>query len=504
MTLKRVILALLTLLVTFLIGTSLLNSWSEPQISDRLQLYQTDLLLHATELGNDAAAPEVRKAIVGAEPLKTALEQYQEVRQSAQENLTDLEKQLDQLATVPIERKPKLLPKASAATLRPAIAREQTLLQELAVRIGLLQARQNNAQAAIDSWQSVPATSPNGDLVAVLSGLWSQPARLLPDAETQIQQSLDGWFRYTALHQLYQLQQRPEAVQALEAAEQEIAQTTLGKLVIVGTLPVLGCLAGIGLLIFLLVQRLTQGKEAVLSLSEGWTVPWTWETIVLVLVVGFFLVGQVVLPVFLSQSGIRFSGFGPRSQAVFSLSYYVLMASSGLLVLFLAVRRFLPLPEGWFQVKLGGRWALWGLGGYFVALPLMITVSLLNSRLWDGQGGSNPLLQIVLEEGDRVSLLIFLFTAAVAAPIFEETLFRGFLLPSLTRYLPVWGAIALSSLIFAIAHLSLSEVLPLTVLGSVLGFVYARSRNILASMLLHSLWNSVTMVSLFLLGSGAR
>jgi membrane protease YdiL (CAAX protease family) len=174
------------------------------------------------------------------------------------------------------------------------------------------------------------------------------------------------------------------------------------------------------------------------------------------------------------------------------------------LVLFLAVRRFLPLPEGWFQVKLGGRWALWGLGGYFVALPLMITVSLLNSRLWDGQGGSNPLLQIVLEEGDRVSLLIFLFTAAVAAPIFEETLFRGFLLPSLTRYLPVWGAIALSSLIFAIAHLSLSEVLPLTVLGSVLGFVYARSRNILASMLLHSLWNSVTMVSLFLLGSGAR
>ncbi len=80
-------------------------------------------------------------------------------------------------------------------------------------------------------------------------------------------------------------------------------------------------------------------------------------------------------------------------------------------------------------------------------------------------------------------------------------LFRGFLLPSLTRYLPVWGAILVSSLLFAVAHLSLSEILPLTTLGIVLGVVYTRSRNLLASMLIHSLWNGGTLLSLFLLGS---
>ena len=111
-------------------------------------------------------------------------------------------------------------------------------------------------------------------------------------------------------------------------------------------------------------------------------------------------------------------------------------------------------------------------------------------------------LTVVLEENDPVALGIFLFTAAVAAPVFEELLFRGFLLPSLTRYFPVWGAIALSALVFAIAHLSLSEVLPLAVLGSVLGVVYVRSRNLMAPMLLHSLWNSITMIGLFILGSG--
>ena len=73
----------------------------------------------------------------------------------------------------------------------------------------------------------------------------------------------------------------------------------------------------------------------------------------------------------------------------------------------------------------------------------------------------------MLEERDPVALGMFFFTAAVAAPVFEEILFRGFLLPSLTRYMPIWGAIGLSSLIFSAAHLSFSEVLPLTVLGTI-------------------------------------
>ncbi|NEQ08764.1 MAG: CPBP family intramembrane metalloprotease [Moorea sp. SIO4E2] len=187
--------------------------------------------------------------------------------------------------------------------------------------------------------------------------------------------------------------------------------------------------------------------------------------------------------------------------AFYVLLTYLIMAFGGLLVMYLSIKPFLPLPQDWFRFKWRSNWIVWGVGGYLIALPLVIVVSLINQQLWQGNGGSNPLLPLALEGQDTIALIIFFLTAAVAAPVFEEIIFRGFLLPSLTRYLPVWGAIALSSLIFAIAHLSLSEVLPLATLGIVLGFVYTRSRNLLAPMLLHSLWNSGTLLSLFVLGS---
>jgi uncharacterized protein len=72
----------------------------------------------------------------------------------------------------------------------------------------------------------------------------------------------------------------------------------------------------------------------------------------------------------------------------------------------------------------------------------------------------------------------------------------------LTRYLPTWGAILASSLLFAVVHLSLSEIAPLTALGIVLGFSYVKTKNLLVPMVLHSLWNASTLISLFILGRG--
>ncbi|MFN9952681.1 MAG: lysostaphin resistance A-like protein, partial [bacterium] len=57
------------------------------------------------------------------------------------------------------------------------------------------------------------------------------------------------------------------------------------------------------------------------------------------------------------------------------------------------------------------------------------------------------------------------------APLFEETLFRGLLLPVLGRHLGGMGAVLVSALMFALAHLSLGELVPLSVLGIGLGLL---------------------------------
>lgn len=528
--LKRLFLIAITLVVIPLLGLSLWGSLTEPQITDRLQLYQTDLLLHVNELGVDAPGDAnllaARKAILGDTPLKTALEQYQDVRESAETNLQKFQTQVNQTASSnqePIAAPTApITPTSQNAQALSNLEKQKTLLNQLDLRIGLLQAQQGNTNAALETWTKLtqqtsnPATTDSSiELAGVLAKLWSSPPQLLPNAEELLQKHLEGWFRYTSLFRLYQLQQRTDVLVALQRQEQEVAQETLVKLALVSTVPALGAVIGVALVIGLAIRWLLQPQQGVSpTTGSPWRVPWGWETIAWVLMVGFFFVGQVAIPGLLglggrllSQAGISVSiaaAVGGRAKAFYTLTYYLLMAGTGLFILYRAVKPFSPLPEDWFRLTGKRNWLLWGIGGYFVALPLMFAVSLLNQQFWQGQGGSNPLLQIVLEEGDPVALLIFFFTAAVAAPIFEETLFRGFLLPSLTRYLPVWGAIALSSLIFALAHLSLSEVLPLATLGAVLGFVYTRSRGLLASMLLHSLWNSVTMIGLFILGSGTQ
>ncbi len=524
MTLKRFILGGLTIAILFILSLSLIASWNQPQIQTRLELYQTNLLLHATEWQGETAQgvdfKSARETLIGVEPLKAAQKQYQQARQSAQNTLQQLQKQDTQLSPTP-EKPLKVTPgvetsiSAKQAPLQASIQQTQQLINELDLRLGILQVEQGQTEAALTSWTEVKErveTQPNAEPAAktatVLIGLWSNPPRLLPDAQQSINKQLDGWFRYQALTRLYQLQQRDDALSQLIAAEREIAEQAVLKLAVVSAVPTLGFLIGVGLLIFLVGQRLVKGKDSLLAQNENlpWSTPWDAETIWQVFVVGFFFMGQILVPIALLLLKVKPSSFDVRGQSLYVLASYVLVALGGLSVLYFSIKPFLPLPqpEKWFRIDLGGKWFWWGMGGYLTALPLVILVSLINQLIWRGQGGSNPLLPLVLGSQDGLALLVFFLTAAVAAPLFEEFLFRGFLLPSLTRYLPVWGAIVASSLLFALAHLSLSEVLPLTTLGMVLGVVYTRSRNLLAPMLLHSLWNSGTLLSLFILGTGAK
>ena len=95
---------------------------------------------------------------------------------------------------------------------------------------------------------------------------------------------------------------------------------------------------------------------------------------------------------------------------------------------------------------------------------------------------------------------IWFLVLAVCAPLWEEIMFRGFLLPSFGRYLAPGWAIAASSLVFATVHFTKEGFVPLLLLGGVFGAVYVKTLNLLPAVILHSFWNILLLAQIFMNG----
>jgi uncharacterized protein len=517
--LRRIALSILTFFVIFKLVYALIATIDRPQIQGKFELYQTNLVLEAAEWKPTAdiqGLEALQTSLVGADFLKSATEQYQTARKNDVQAIDKLSISLTDPELT--DRDPKSA-EFKAVQIRQTIAAAQAEIDNIDLRIGILQAAQKQPELANQTWQKIVSHATESKpkhIAASLTDIWQKSARIntttTPKIADEINSNFDGWFRQQALHQLYTDIGDKSELEQLDRATQSTAENALVKLATIFTSRVLFGLGGLGLIIYFIIRfviRLTQKKPTesaadllLTGLDSPWTSPWDWEIVWQVFMIGFFFVGQFLLPLIFGLF-INPSKLTIQSQAIYVFSSYVLMAGLGIGVLYLSIKSYFPLPPDWFKFNWKSNWILWGVGGYLVATPIVIVVSLLNEQIWKGQGGSNPILQIVLEGKDPIALLLFFLTAAVAAPLFEEFLFRGFLLPSLTRYVPVWGSIGLSGLLFGVAHLSFSEIIPLTTLGIILGVVYTRTRNLLAPMLLHSLWNSTTLISLYILGSGS-
>jgi membrane protease YdiL (CAAX protease family) len=356
----------------------------------------------------------------------------------------------------------------------------------------------------------------HGLTAQLLKGLWSEPMLLFPNAETQIRRTLDGWYRKVALTKLYEAQQRIEKLPELTIQSQQEVNSAVSRLIIVNSIPLIGGSIGIFVWLGLLTQWIFFRKyspfysKSPSDLEQepnptSWQVPWgfetTWEVMVLWFS-AFGLITQLVLPLIFELLGIQSKASEDFTlQALLVLVPYTLSVIPMLPILQTSLASYRPLPEAWFRFKVASpEWIAWGFGGYFASVPLVLIVSIFSQHFLKGQGGGNPLLPILIDSQNILPKFLLWTTLAIAAPFFEEYLFRGFLLPSLTKYLPVWGAIALSGFLFALAHLNIADIIPLSVLGSVMGFVYWRSGNLLSSMLLHCLWNSGSFLALIALG----
>lgn len=182
--------------------------------------------------------------------------------------------------------------------------------------------------------------------------------------------------------------------------------------------------------------------------------------------------------------------------------YLSLMAAPLALLLVLLPSGGEPPPLGWLQFRWRPLASAWrsALRFLLMALPLVSLAGWIQQAIWGDPGGSNPLLEMVLRSDSSLALFCFAVTAVVLAPFFEETIFRGVLLPVLSRRLGSLGGVLLSSAVFGLAHLSIGEFPALFVLGLLLGWLRLSSGRLSASIWMHALWNALTFSNLVLLG----
>lgn len=115
----------------------------------------------------------------------------------------------------------------------------------------------------------------------------------------------------------------------------------------------------------------------------------------------------------------------------------------------------------------------------------------------EGLASGGSALEASLSLGDWVTCCAYWLVLSVCAPLWEEALFRGFLLSSLAKLLHPALAVAASSAVFAVAHWRLATALPLLLLGTLFGTLFlASGRNLLTTILLHSGWNVYVLLKM--------
>lgn len=450
----KALLALLSLALCALLWLGgLINSLERPSVVDSLSLRQLELGALAAE----AVPPGLRPVLSGEAP-------RQDLKQ-------ELRRQLEASEEPPLALRRLELALLERSEAAPAALIDDADLRQLATQVDAVR------RPLIE---------------ALLNG---RPV----DAQRQ-QELLAPWSAPLLVQQLV-CEQLPGGRGPCPAEER--ALRLLLMLLSVTLLPGLFLLVGVALL---LRQGWMAWRQRLPAAPPLLGPPLSPVDVTLLIAGGFVVLGEVVVPLLVQpplQIALqRLSVSRALSQGLEVLVLYAALMAVPLLLLALMLPRRTPRPAGgWLQWK--WRPAQSAFSGAIVSLlmvlPVVTATSWVIDRFWSDPGGSNPLLELVLTSADRLALACFAFTALVVAPLFEEVLFRGVLLPVAGLRLGGAGAVILSAAMFAIAHLSLAELAPLFVLGLGLGWLRWRSGRLGSAVLMHALWNGLTFMNLLFL-----
>ncbi|XP_058759668.1 uncharacterized protein LOC131632980 [Vicia villosa] len=181
----------------------------------------------------------------------------------------------------------------------------------------------------------------------------------------------------------------------------------------------------------------------------------------------------------------------PQTQAISLVTIQVLEFSAAL-VLF----KYTAKPQYKFSnffKNNDNNWFLSSALGFGILVLLICLTSILGDRLFDFKPVSNTSLKEILLNSD-ISRVCCVVAYCIVTPLLEEVVYRGFLLTSLSSTMKWQQAVAISSVIFSAIHFSGENFVQLFIIGCVLGCSYCWTGNLNSSIVIHSLYNAVTLL----------
>lgn len=246
--------------------------------------------------------------------------------------------------------------------------------------------------------------------------------------------------------------------------------------------------------------------------AEPFPAPWSGKQAALGMVAwaaSFLGVGLAFLPLarfFTGPEGL--AGMSAQDKAIFVLINQIAETAVGLAVVNAAVSTAKPLSPQFFRIDFSAPfrkpdgWAAWGLLGILLSPAVVYSAAALCELIGlkddpTARGTADAVSSLLVL--DPVTFASLFGTTAILAPILEETVFRGFLLPSLARVMPTPLAVLGSAVAFGLVHFSPRDTPQLMALGVLMGFAYVRSKNLLTPMMIHGAWNGTVLVILYYL-----
>ncbi|WP_346817783.1 CPBP family intramembrane glutamic endopeptidase [Bacillus paramobilis] len=129
----------------------------------------------------------------------------------------------------------------------------------------------------------------------------------------------------------------------------------------------------------------------------------------------------------------------------------------------------------------------------FFAINILLNYILLNYVFQDATKQQSAALNLDVFKQYQILLLIGF---AILTPIFEELIFRGFILRFFSERFPFWIAAIITSFFFGIAHTySLGVIVITFFMGLLMAILCKKTKSIIPAMLFHIMNNTLAFLS---------